>query len=92
MENLLGTKQQAELIIRQYADMIYCIACQNTASMQDAEDILQESFITALEKINTLDKSESFVGWFNRIVANKSKDFLKKKKPVPLDFGSGIAI
>ena len=32
-----------------------------------------------------MDKSESFVGWFNRIVANKSKDFLKKKKPVLFD-------
>lgn len=61
------------------------VALEIVKNRQDAEDILQDSFITALEKINTLDKSDSFVGWFNRIVANKSKDFLKKKKPVLFD-------
>ena len=61
------------------------VALEIVKNKQDAEDILQDSFITALEKINTVEKSESFVGWFNRIVANKSKDFLKKKKPVLFD-------
>lgn len=61
------------------------VALEIVKNKQDAEDILQDSFITALEKINTIDKSESFVGWFNRIVANKSKDFLKKKKPMLFD-------
>lgn len=59
----------------------FYVAFEITKNEQDAEDILQESYITALDKIATLDKPESFVGWFHRIVANKSKDSLKKKKP-----------
>lgn len=59
----------------------FFVAFEITKNEQDAEDILQESYITALDKISTLDKPESFVGWFHRIVANKSKDSLKKKKP-----------
>lgn len=59
----------------------FFVAFEITKNNQDAEDILQESYITALDKIATLDKPESFVGWFHRIVANKSKDSLKKKKP-----------
>ncbi len=59
----------------------FYVAFEITKNEQDAEDILQESYITALDKISTLDKPESFVGWFHRIVANKSKDSLKKKKP-----------
>ena len=47
----------------------------------DAEDILQDSYIKALSKINELENPETFVSWFNRIVANKSKDYIKKKKP-----------
>ena len=47
----------------------------------DAEDILQDSYIKALAKINELENPETFVSWFNRIVANKSKDYIKKKKP-----------
>ena len=59
----------------------YFVAFEITKNEQDAEDILQESYIKMLEKINTLDKPESFVSWFHHMVANKSKDSLKKKKP-----------
>ncbi|MBQ8015453.1 MAG: RNA polymerase sigma factor, partial [Clostridia bacterium] len=59
----------------------YFVALEITKNEQDAEDILQESYIKMLEKINSLDKPESFISWFNHIVANKSKDSLKKKKP-----------
>lgn len=60
----------------------YFVALEFTKNNQDAEDILQDSYIKALSKINELDKPESFSSWLNQIVANKSKDFLKKKKPM----------
>ncbi len=63
------------------SDRAYFVALEFTKNSQDAEDILQESYIKALSKINELDKPESFSSWLNQIVANKSKDFLKKKKP-----------
>lgn len=59
----------------------YFVALEFTKNNHDAEDILQESYIKALSKIKELDKPDSFLSWFNQIVANKSKDFLKKKKP-----------
>ncbi len=59
----------------------YFIALQITKNEQSAEDVLQESYIKMLEKIGTLSKPESFSSWFNSIVANKSKDSLKKKTP-----------
>lgn len=64
------------------SDRAYFVALEFTKNNQDAEDILQESYIKALSKINELDKPESFSSWLNQIVANKSKDFLKKKKPM----------
>ncbi len=59
----------------------YFIAMQICGDEHEAEDIVQDSYITALSKISTLEKTESFMSWFNRIIANRSKDFLKKKKP-----------
>ncbi len=59
----------------------YFVAFQITKNEQDAEDVLQESYMKMLDKIGTLDKPESFVSWFHNMVANKSKDSLKKKKP-----------
>ncbi len=64
------------------SERAYFIALEFTKNNQDAEDILQESYIKALSKIKELDKPESFSSWLNQIVANKSKDFLKKKKPM----------
>lgn len=64
------------------SERAYFVAFEFTKNNQDAEDILQESYIKALSKISELDKPESFSSWLNQIVANKSKDFLKKKKPV----------
>lgn len=64
------------------SDRAYFVALEFTKNSQDAEDILQESYIKALSKISELDKPESFSSWLNQIVANKSKDFLKKKKPM----------
>lgn len=59
----------------------FFVALEFVKNDSDAEDILQESYIKALSKIKELDKPESFQSWLNQIVANKSKDYLKKKKP-----------
>ena len=46
----------------------------------DAEDIMQESFLTAYEKLNTFSNENNFGAWIKRIVINKSVDYLKKRK------------
>ncbi len=63
-------------------DRAYFVAIQFVKNEDDVQDILQESYIKALSKIKELDKPESFQSWLNQIVANKCKDFLKKKKPM----------
>ncbi|MEE1012359.1 MAG: sigma-70 family RNA polymerase sigma factor, partial [Acutalibacteraceae bacterium] len=77
-----GNKSAFDELYKLTSERAYFIALEFTKNNQDAEDILQESYIKALSKINELDKPESFSSWFNQIVANKSKDFLKKKKPM----------
>lgn len=69
----------------------YFVALQITKNEQDAEDVLQESYVNALAKINSLEKPGSFVSWFHHIVANKSKDSLKKKKPTLFEGGEDEA-
>lgn len=50
-------------------------------NIDDAEDVLQESYVQMLEKIGTLENPETFSSWFNRIVANRSKNFLRDSHP-----------
>ncbi len=60
---------------------VYFVALKITKNEHDAEDIIQESYVTALKKIDTLEKPESFMSWLNHIVANKSKSHLRKNSP-----------
>jgi RNA polymerase sigma-70 factor (ECF subfamily) len=51
----------------------------------EAEDIMQEAFLKAFDKIDTYSQKVSFGAWLKRIVINHTLDTLKKKK---LDFNS----
>ncbi len=46
----------------------------------EAEDVMQEAFLTAFEKMNTFSNENNFGAWLKRIVINRSIDYLKKKK------------
>lgn len=59
----------------------YFVALKVCKSPQDAEDLVQEAYLTALEKLPQLQDPERFPSWLNMIVANKCRDYLKKKKP-----------
>lgn len=56
----------------------YMIAASVTDIRQDAEDIVQESYMYAFKNIMQLQDSTKFLSWLNVIVANKAKDFLGK--------------
>jgi RNA polymerase sigma factor (sigma-70 family) len=49
-------------------------------NVQEAEDVLQESFLSAFRNIQKFDGKNSFGAWLKRIVINSSIDVLKKKK------------
>lgn len=50
---------------------------------QDAEDLMQNTYITAFKKLKTLEQPEKFEPWIKRIAANLCKDFLIKKGAHP---------
>lgn len=50
-----------------------------------AQDIMQETYITAFLKIQSLEKSSQIRNWLNRIAVNKCKNYLKGKGEIQLD-------
>lgn len=54
-----------------------------TASVQDAEDIVQETYITAHSKIDSFRGESSLKTWVFAIAANHAKDWLRAKKRWP---------
>lgn len=46
----------------------------------DAEDILQESFVTAFQRLDELQNIDAFASWLKRIVINKCISLQRKRK------------
>ncbi|MBQ8764182.1 MAG: RNA polymerase sigma factor [Clostridia bacterium] len=65
----------------------YFVALQIVKDEHLAQDILQESYVKAIDKIQNLENPESFVRWFHQIVTNRSMDYLRKRSPVLFEDG-----
>lgn len=58
----------------------YFIARKYMGNDADASDVLQDAYVQAFSKLDTLREPDKFPGWLGRIVANTAKNALKKKK------------
>ena len=65
---------------RKYAQGMYGVAMRFVKNPADAEDITQEAFIKAFQKIDQFEGNVAFGAWLKRIVINRSIDFPKAKK------------
>ncbi len=80
--------RKAQLALyKKYCDGMFCVAMRFLKNEDDAEDVLQESFIKAFEKIHQFKGEVTFGAWLKKIVVNRSIDFLKvqKEKLIALD-------
>ena len=59
----------------------FAIALQMVKNEQDAMDLMQDAYLSAFKNLSKIEKPEKLKSWFNCIVANKCRDWLKKKKP-----------
>lgn len=62
-----------------YKEM-YFIARKYMGNDADALDVLQDAYVQAFLKLDTLQEFDKFPGWLGRIVANTAKNALKKRK------------
>ena len=55
----------------------------SSATKEDAEDILQDAFISAYKSLNDFDRNLKFSSWIYRIARNKTISFWRKSKIRP---------
>ena len=60
--------------------MVYVTCFGILNNEQDAEDAMQETYITAYSKIDTLSDENAFIHWLKTIAANKARDKFKTRK------------
>jgi RNA polymerase sigma factor (sigma-70 family) len=75
-----GDRKAQFEIYRLYFKSMYNTSLRIVKDPQEAEDIMQESFLSAFVKINTYSGKVSFGAWLKKIVINSSLDALKKKR------------
>ncbi|MBT9166375.1 MAG: ECF RNA polymerase sigma factor SigW [Chloroflexi bacterium] len=75
-----GDREAFGQLMETHAPRAYRIAFAILRNQSDAEDTVQEAFITAYKSIKKLEKEGSFVSWLSRIVATRSYDLLRKRQ------------
>ena len=81
-----GNRIALSELVSRYSERIYNLALRILRNKEDAEDILQETFLTVLQKIDTFDGRSSFFTWIYRIATNASLMKLRKKKIIYAEF------
>ena len=74
-----------DAIYKKYCKCVYNFLYKLTNDIELSEELTQETFYTAIKKINTLNKKESIRTWLYQIAKNKWKDYLKKNKTANID-------
>ncbi len=64
-------------IVTKYSSTLLRIAFQNTKSLSDAEDIVQNVFIKLINHRSSFVSEEHLKAWLIRVTINQSKDLLK---------------
>lgn len=79
-----GDRAEFALLVDEYYEMIYRLAIKMVNNPQDAEDILQETFIKAYRHLEKFDGRSSLSTWLYRIATNEALMFLRRQKPEPV--------
>ena len=67
-------------LIRRYQERIYATVYHMTSNHEDANDLVQETFIKAYRALKSFKGDSSFYTWVYRIAVNKTINFLKQRK------------
>ncbi|MDT7832168.1 RNA polymerase sigma factor [Flavobacteriaceae bacterium S356] len=69
-------------VYNRYKHMLFSSSVRILKSREDAEDVVQDSFIKGFQKIDQVKEGVTLGAWFRRIAVNASLDLIRKQKKV----------
>ena len=75
-----GDVRAFEKLVRQYDRQVFRIANHITQNREDAEDVVQDAFLKAYEKLDQFQGNSKFYTWLVRIAVNESLMRLRKRR------------
>ena len=82
---LEGDRKAHYSLYKLYSKSMYNVGYRIVNEQDEAEDVLQESFISAFRNLKNYRGDSTFGAWLKRIVINKAINHIKKRRMVPLN-------
>jgi RNA polymerase sigma-70 factor (ECF subfamily) len=75
-----GNSGAFRVLVERHSRNLFRLAYRMTGHQQDAEDVVQETFLRAYRQLSKFDDRASFGTWLYRIAANCSLDLIRARK------------
>jgi len=75
-----GSQKAQFQLYKLYYKAMFSVSLRIVNDEMEAEDVMQDAFLSAFKKIRTYKGEVSFGAWLKKIVINRSLDYLKKRK------------
>ena len=75
-----GDMTALAILVDQYQHLVYRLAIQITKNLDDANDVLQDTFLKVYDSIHSFRHDSAFETWLYRIVVNLSIDAVNRRK------------
>jgi RNA polymerase sigma-70 factor (ECF subfamily) len=75
-----GDQDAFGLLVERHSLRLFQLVYRMTGNEQDAEDVVQETFLRAYKQLSRFESRAGFGTWLHRIAANCSLDLLRKRK------------
>jgi RNA polymerase sigma-70 factor (ECF subfamily) len=76
----LGEMAALELLLKRHAALIFRVAMHIVGSAEDAEDVVQESFLKAFQNLQHFEERARFSTWLTRIAVNEALGKLRRSR------------
>lgn len=89
-----GDATSFDELLKRYSEKVHNLAMRITRNEEDAEEILQDVFVTVHKKIDKFEGKSAFSSWLYRVTANTAFMKLRKRRQTPAvsleDFGTSV--
>ena len=75
-----GDPEAFRALVERHSVRLFQLVYRMTGNEQDAEDVVQETFLRAYRQLDRFESRAGFGTWLHRIAANCSLDLLRKRK------------
>ena len=80
-----GSAEASGALVRENEQLLFSVAAAYFQDPGERADAVQEALLTAWHRIDTLREGAFFRTWLVRILINRCKSILRKKRPLPLE-------